>query len=166
LIAATVQGVRVIGGYFPNGQAPGSEKFEYKLKWLGGLRGWITEELVRYPKLALLGDFNIAPEDDDVHDPVLWAGQLHCTVEERDHFKQLLALGMHDAFRLFEQPPKSWSWWDYRMLAFQKNRGLRIDHILVSDALKAQVRSCTIDRLPRKNARPSDHAPVMVELDV
>lgn len=166
LIAATLNGIRVIGGYFPNGQAPGSEKFEYKLKWLSGLRGWIGEELVRFPKLALLGDFNIAPEDCDVHDPVLWAGQIHCTVEERDHFKQLLALGMHDAFRLFEQPPKSWSWWDYRMLGFQKNRGLRIDHILISDALKPQVRSCTIDRLPRKNARPSDHAPVMVELEV
>jgi exodeoxyribonuclease-3 len=166
VIAATVDGVRVIGGYFPNGQAPGSEKFAYKMRWLDGLREWLSEELTQHPRLALLGDYNIAPEDCDVHDPALWAGQIHCTDEERAHFRALLMLGMHDAFRLFEQPPKSWSWWDYRNLAFRKNQGLRIDHILVSEALKPQVRACTIDKLPRKNERPSDHAPVVVELDL
>jgi exodeoxyribonuclease-3 len=164
VIAASIDGIRVIGGYFPNGQAPGSDKFEYKMQWLRGLRDWIDDELGRHPRLALLGDFNIAPEDCDVHDPVLLAGQILCTDEERWHFRKLLALGLHDAFRLFEQPPNVWSWWDYRMLAFQKNRGLRIDHVLVSEALKLLVRSCSIDRLPRKHARPSDHAPVMVEL--
>eukprot|EP01036_Dinobryon_divergens_P044536 gene44536-59425_t len=115
-------------------------------------------------KLVLMGDFNIAPEDRDVYDPVAWAGQIHCTPQEREHFQQLLALGMVDAFRLFEQPPKSWSWWDYRNLAFRKNQGLRIDHILVSRALQPEVTACVIDKLPRKNERPSDHAPVIVTL--
>src|SRR5439155_778963 len=154
-------GVRVVGAYFPNGQAPGSEKFDYKMQWLRALREWLSLELQRHPKLVLLGDFNIAPEDRDVHDPVQWAGQIHCTDEEREHFRGLLGLGLHDAFRLFEQAPKSWSWWDYRNLAFRKNQGLRIDHILVSDALRAAVKACTIDKLPRKNERPSDHAPVV-----
>jgi exodeoxyribonuclease III len=157
-------GLRVIGGYFPNGQAPGSDKFAYKLRWLDALHEWLRGELERHPALVLMGDFNIAPEDRDVHDPVAWAGQIHCTPEERGHFAALLGLGLVDAFRLFEQPPKSWSWWDYRSLAFRKNQGLRIDHILVSPALKDRVRACTIDKLPRKNERPSDHAPVVVEI--
>jgi exodeoxyribonuclease-3 len=165
VIAGTVAGVRVIGAYFPNGQAPDSDKFAYKMRWLTGLRSWVQSELARHPALVLLGDFNIAPDDRDVHDPVAWAGQIHCTPQERAHFQELLALGLHDAFRLFEQPPKSWSWWDYRQLAFRKNQGLRIDHILVSDALKNRVTACTIDKLPRKNERPSDHAPVVVELN-
>lgn len=164
IIAATVNGVRVVGAYFPNGQAPGTDKFAYKMRWLNGLQEWLRGELARHDKLVLLGDYNIAPEDRDVHDPVLWAGQILCTPEERAHFQQLLALGLHDAFRLFEQPPKSWSWWDYRNLAFRKNQGLRIDHILVSEALKPRVVACSIDKLPRKNERPSDHAPVIVEL--
>lgn len=164
VIAGTVGDVRVIGAYFPNGQAPGSEKFEYKMQWLRALRDWVREELAAHPRLLLMGDYNIAPEDRDVHDPVAWAGQIHCTPEERGHFQALIGLGLHDAFRLFEQPPKSWSWWDYRNLAFRKNQGLRIDHILVSDALRPSVTACTIDRLPRKNERPSDHAPVMVTL--
>jgi exodeoxyribonuclease-3 len=166
VIAGTVNGIRTIGAYFPNGQAPGSDKFEYKMQWLRALRDWLREELARHPRLVLMGDFNIAPEDCDVYDPIAWAGQIHCTAEEREEFRQLAALGLHDAFRLFDQPPKSWSWWDYRSLAFRKNQGLRIDHILVSDALKAQVNSCTIDKLPRKNERPSDHAPVIVTIDV
>jgi exodeoxyribonuclease-3 len=165
VIAGTVSGVRVIGGYFPNGQAPGSDKFEYKMKWLHALREWLALELAAHPQLVLLGDFNIAPEDRDVYDPVAWAGQIHCTPEEREHFRQLLALGLHDAFRLFEQPPKSWTWWDYRNLAFRKNQGLRIDHVLVSEVLKPRVSACTIDKLPRKNERPSDHAPVIVTID-
>jgi exodeoxyribonuclease-3 len=161
VIAGTVGELRVIGAYFPNGQAPGTDKFEYKMQWMRALRDWVREELTRHPKLVLMGDYNVAPEDRDVYDPVAWAGQIHCTPEEREQFRQLLALGLHDAFRLFEQPPKSWSWWDYRNLAFRKNQGLRIDHILVSEALKASVTACTIDKAPRKNERPSDHAPVV-----
>jgi exodeoxyribonuclease III len=164
VIAGTVNGVRIVGGYFPNGQAPDSEKFTYKMKWLAALREWLRAELATHPKLVLMGDFNIAPEDRDVFDPVAWAGQIHCTDEERDHFKQLVGLGLHDAFRLFEQAPKLWSWWDYRNLAFRKNQGLRIDIILVSEALKGSVKECVIDKAMRKNERPSDHAPVMATL--
>lgn len=164
VIAATVDSVRCIGAYFPNGQAPDSDKFVYKMAWLDGLQRWLAEELKSHDKLVLMGDFNIAPTDADVYDPVAWAGQIHCTPQERAHFQALLDQGMVDAFRLFEQAPKSWSWWDYRNLAFRKNQGLRIDHILVSQALKADVRACSIDKLPRKNERPSDHAPVIVDL--
>ncbi len=164
VIAATVDGVRCIGAYFPNGQAPDSEKFAYKMAWLQGLQHWLAQELKAHAKLVLMGDFNIAPTDADVYDPVAWAGQIHCTPQERAHFQALLDLGLVDAFRLFEQAPKSWSWWDYRNLAFRKNQGLRIDHILVSHALKDAVQACSIDKLPRKNERPSDHAPVIVEL--
>ncbi len=166
VIAATVSGVRVIGGYFPNGQAPDSDKFVYKMAWLDALRAFVQAELVHHPQLVLMGDFNIAPEDRDVYDPVAWAGQIHCTPQERAHFQGLIGLGLVDAFRLFEQPPKSWSWWDYRNLAFRKNQGLRIDIILVSAALKDRVQACHIDKLPRKNERPSDHAPVVVELKI
>ncbi len=164
VIAGTVAGVRVVGGYFPNGQAPDSDKFAYKMRWLDALRGWLTSELTQHDQLVLLGDFNIAPEDRDVFDPLAWAGQIHCTPEERAQFQALVALGLVDAFRLFEQPPKSWSWWDYRNLAFRKNQGLRIDHILVSAALRDKVQACAIDKAPRKNERPSDHAPVLVTL--
>jgi exodeoxyribonuclease-3 len=165
VIAGTVAGVRVVGGYFPNGQAPDSDKFTYKMHWLQALHDWLRGELRQHERLVLLGDYNIAPEDRDVYDPVAWAGQIHCTPQEREHFRQLLALGLHDAFRLFEQPPRSWSWWDYRNLAFRKNQGLRIDHALVSEALRPRVTACTIDKLPRKNERPSDHAPVIVTID-
>jgi exodeoxyribonuclease-3 len=164
VIAGTVSGVRVIGGYFPNGQAPDSDKFVYKMAWLEALRAWVAAELAAHPRLVLLGDFNIAPEDRDVYDPVAWAGQIHCTDEERTHFRSLLELGLCDAFRMFEQPPKSWSWWDYRNLAFRKNQGLRIDHVLVSPALAPEVQTCAIDKAPRRNERPSDHAPVVLTL--
>ena len=164
VITGTVGGVRLIGGYFPNGQAPDSEKFVYKMAWLQALRDFVQQELAAHPELILMGDFNIAPEDRDVYDPVAWAGQIHCTPEERAHFQGLIGLGLTDAFRLFEQAAKSWSWWDYRNLAFRKNQGLRIDHILVSEALRGRVRACSIDKLPRKNERPSDHAPVVVTL--
>ncbi len=164
VIAGTTAGIRVIGAYFPNGQAPDSDKFAYKMRWLDALCDWVRAELAAHPQLVLMGDFNIAPEDRDVYDPVAWAGQIHCTPQEREHFRALVALGLHDAFRLFEQPPKSWSWWDYRNLAFRKNQGLRIDHILVSEALRPRVSACSIDKAPRKNERPSDHAPVVVEL--
>jgi exodeoxyribonuclease-3 len=163
VIAGTVNGIRIVGAYIPNGQSVDSDKFQYKLKWLTALRTWLADELTRHTHLVLMGDYNIAPEDRDVHDPVAWAGQVLCSPEERAHFQGLLALGLHDSFRLFEQPPKSWSWWDYRNLAFRKNQGLRIDHILVSDALKGQVTACSIDKPTRKNERPSDHAPVIAE---
>ena len=166
VIAGTVDGVRIIGGYFPNGQAPGSEKFAYKMAWLDALKAWVATELGAQPKLVLMGDYNIAPEDRDVYDPVAWAGQIHCTDEERAHFRALLGLGLHDAFRLLDQPPKLWSWWDYHNLAFRKNQGLRIDHILVSEPLRAGVRACSIDKAQRKLERPSDHAPVIVDIEL
>lgn len=164
VIAGTVAGVRVIGAYFPNGQAPDSDKFAYKLRWLEALQRWVEDELRRHPALVLMGDFNIAPEDRDVYDPVAWAGQIHCTEVERHHFQRLLGLGLHDAFRLFEQAPRSWSWWDYRNLAFRKNQGLRIDHVLISQDLLAMAQACTVDKNPRRNERPSDHAPVVLTL--
>ena len=168
VIAATVdtpQGpVRVVNCYFVNGQAPGSDKFAYKLLWLEALHRWLQQELKEHPQLVLVGDFNVTPEDRDSFDPVGLKDTIHHTVEERAHFQSLLQLGLTDAYRLFDQPEKSFSWWDYRMLGFQKNKGLRIDHILVSAALKNSVRACHIDRAPRKNPQPSDHAPVVVEM--
>ncbi|MFM9427101.1 exodeoxyribonuclease-3 [Variovorax sp. GrIS 2.14] len=156
--------VRVVNGYFVNGQAPGSDKFAYKMRWLDGLREWLRAEMAAHPKLVLLGDFNIVLEDRDSFDPIGLAETIHHTTEERDHFKALLALGLTDSFRLFEQPEKSYSWWDYRMLGYQKNRGLRIDHILVSGPLVPLAKSCTVDRVPRKWEKPSDHAPVTLAL--
>ena len=168
VIAATLdtpQGeLRLVNGYFVNGQSPGSEKFEYKMNWLRGLHAYLRAEIAAHPRLVLLGDFNIAPEDRDSFDPVGLADTIHHTTQEREHFRQLLGLGLVDSFRLFEQPEKSFSWWDYRMLGYQKNRGLRIDHILVSEPLRHAVKACTIDRVPRKWKQPSDHAPVTVEL--
>jgi exodeoxyribonuclease-3 len=164
VITATVNGVRVVGAYFPNGQAPDSDKFVYKMAWLNALQAFMKDELTRHDKLVLMGDFNITWDDLDVWDPVALAGTIHCTDEERAHFKALLDLGLTDAFRLFEQAPKSYSWWDYREFAFKRNRGLRIDHILVSSALVKSVTACVIDKTPRKNERPSDHTPVTVTL--
>ncbi len=166
VISADVGDVRVIGGYFPNGQEPGSDKFEYKMSWLKGLRDWVRAELLTHPKLVLMGDYNITFDDADVWDPVGLKDTIHCTEEERYHLRALQALGLHDAYRLFPQPEKSYSWWDYREFAFRRNRGLRIDHILVSDALKPLVTGCVIDKAPRKNERPSDHAPVVIEIDL
>ena len=164
VIAATVAGVRVVCGYFPNGQEVGSDKYEYKLKWLVALTAWLREELARYPQLALLGDYNIAPDDRDVHDPVAWQGKILCSEPERDAFRALAGLGLADAFRMFDQPEKSFSWWDYRMMGFRRNLGLRIDHILLSAPLAARCTACGIDKAPRKLERPSDHAPVVAEL--
>jgi exodeoxyribonuclease-3 len=168
VIAATLDmpagEVRVVNGYFVNGQSLGSEKFEYKMKWLEGLRHWLREELAAHPNLVLLGDFNITADDRDTFDPEGLRETIHHTSEERLHFQALVKLGLTDAFRMFDQPEKSFSWWDYREMAFRRNRGLRIDHILVSEPLKPLVRSCVIDKLPRKNERPSDHVPVVVEL--
>ena len=161
-IAATMGDVRLLCGYFPNGQSVDSDKFIYKMQWIDALLDYIAQQLQIYPLLALGSDSNIAPADADVHDPDAWRDQLHCSVPERSRFQGLLDLGMSDAFRLFEQAPKSYSWWDYRMLGFQKNKGLRIDHWLVSAALKAKVTACSIDRAPRKLPQPSDHAPVLL----
>ncbi|APW46982.1 exodeoxyribonuclease III [Rhodoferax antarcticus] len=158
------KGLRVICAYFPNGQEPGSDKFEYKLAWLDGLRAWLRTELQTYPNLVLMGDYNITFDDADVWDPEGMRDQIHCTDEERYHLQALITLGLVDAHRLFAQPPKSYSWWDYRDMAFRRNRGMRIDHILVSNALKTLVTACHIDKTPRKNERPSDHAPVVVDL--
>jgi exodeoxyribonuclease-3 len=164
-IAATVAGVRVVCCYFPNGQAVGSDKYDYKLRWIGALNQWLRAELARAPQLALLGDYNIAPEDRDVHDPKLWQGQVLFSEPEKQCFRDLVALGLIDSFRLFEQPERSYTWWDYRMLAFRRKAGLRIDHILLSAALAARCRQCTIDVEPRRREQPSDHAPVIVTLD-
>ncbi|UJB67245.1 exodeoxyribonuclease III [Acidovorax sp. YS12] len=168
VIAATLDTpagpLRLVNGYFVNGQAPDSDKFAYKMRWLQALQDWLRGELAQHPRLALVGDFNVAPEDRDSYDPEGLRETIHHTTQERQHFQALLDLGLTDAFRLFAQPEKSFSWWDYRMLGFQKNRGLRIDHILVSQALAPLVTACTVDRQPRKNKQPSDHAPVVATL--
>lgn len=164
VIAATYGDLRLVCAYFPNGQSPESEKFAYKLKWLEAMTAWLREEMVRYPRLALLGDFNIAPEDRDVHDPAKWEGQNLVSPPERAAFAALVELGLADAFRKFEQPEKAFSWWDYRMLAFRRNAGLRIDHILLSPALTEHCTACVIDRVPRTWDQPSDHTPVVATL--
>ena len=164
VISATIQGIRVICVYIVNGQAVDSEKYDYKMRWLEALTDWLKVELVVHPKLVLLGDYNIAPEDRDCHDPAAWIGQILVSPAEREAFKNLLNLGLHDSFRLFEQAEKSFSWWDYRMMGFRRNFGMRIDHILVSDALKDNCKAAYIDKLPRKLERPSDHTPVVLEL--
>ena len=165
LIAGTLGDTRIICAYMPNGQAVGSDKYEYKLRWLDALATWIDEELAAHPKLALCGDYNIAPDDRDVHDPKTWADGILCSPPERAAFQRLLALGLSDSFRLFEQPEKTFSWWDYRMLGFQKNQGLRIDHILLSNPLAENCTAAGIDRAPRKRERPSDHAPVWATVE-
>lgn len=165
VIAATINGLRVVCAYIPNGQALDSDKYQYKLRWLTALNDWLQSELAQHPKLLLLGDYNIAPEDRDCHDPAAWIGQVLVSEPERTAFQQLLALGLHDSFRLFEQAEKSFSWWDYRMAGFRRNLGMRIDHILVSDALKAQCSEAYIDKAPRKLERPSDHTPVVLKLN-
>ena len=163
VIAATAAGVRVVCVYCPNGQAVGSEKYAYKLRWFAALRDYLTAEMARYPALAVAGDFNVAPEDRDVHDPKAWEGQVLVSEPERAALQALAALGLKDSFRLFEQPEKSYSWWDYRMLGFRRNAGLRIDHVLVTAALAQRCTASTIDKAPRKLERPSDHAPVIAE---
>lgn len=164
LLTVTINHVRIICAYIPNGQAPDSDKFHYKLAWLAALQHWLTDQKKTYPELALLGDFNIAPEDRDVHDPAAWEGQNLVSVPERAAYQTMLALPLIDSFRLFEQAEKSFSWWDYRALGFRLNKGMRIDHILLSPPLAARCQSCVIDRLPRKWEQPSDHAPVIATL--
>jgi exodeoxyribonuclease III len=164
VIAGTFGDIRIVCVYVPNGQAVGSDKYAYKLRWLDALCDWLATELARHPQLALLGDYNIAPSDEDVHDPQAWSGQVLCSAPERERFQRLTTLGLVDAFRQFEHPPKTFSWWDYRQLAFRRNAGLRIDHILLSPELAKRSVACSIDRAPRKREQPSDHAPVIVEL--
>jgi exodeoxyribonuclease-3 len=164
LIAGTVGDTRVICAYVPNGQAVGSDKYRYKLDWLAALLPWLRQELEAHPRLVLAGDFNIAPDDRDVHDPVAWSGQILCSDAERSAWREILALGLQDSFRLFDQAEKTFSWWDYRMLGFQKNLGLRIDHVLLSAALAQGCRQSAIDRAPRKRERPSDHAPAYTDI--
>jgi exodeoxyribonuclease-3 len=166
VLAATVNGLRIICVYVPNGESVESDKYQYKLGWLAALNAWLQQELQRHPRLALLGDFNIAPEDRDVHDPAAWAGKVLCSQPERDALKTLFNIGLQDSFRLFEQPEKSYTWWDYRMNAFRRKMGLRIDHILLSAVLSDCCSSCTIDSEPRMSERPSDHAPGIAELKV
>jgi len=164
VIAATVHGMRVVCVYCPNGQAVGSDKYEYKLRWFAALRDYLAAELQNHPRLAVAGDFNVAPEDRDVHDPKAWEGQVHVSEPERAAWRALLALGLKDSFRLFEQPEKVYSWWDYRMMGFRRNAGLRIDHVLLAEELARACASSTVDKAPRKLERPSDHAPALAEL--
>lgn len=165
LIAATVEHpttpIRVINVYVVNGQAVGTEKFEYKLRWLEWLRDYLRSELDRYPRLAVIGDYNIAPEDQDVYDPEVCANQVLCSERERQQFRALLKLGLRDCFRLFEQPSDIYTWWDYRQGSFRRNHGLRIDHVLASCKLAAHCTNCLVDMTPRRQPRPSDHAPVV-----
>jgi exodeoxyribonuclease III len=169
ILAATIsfagmQPIRLISAYFPNGQAPDSDKFVYKLDWLNKLQTWLKEELSQNSRLALLGDFNIAPTDVDVYDPSKWIGQNLVSPPEREAFQRLLELGFTDSFRMFEQALKSFSWWDYRMMGFRRNAGMRIDHILLSEVLKDKCTASIIDKEPRTWEQPSDHAPVIAEI--
>jgi exodeoxyribonuclease-3 len=164
IISATIDGMRVICAYVPNGQAVGTDKYAYKLQWLDALSRWLETELQKYPNLAILGDYNIAPADEDVHDPAAWKDQVLCSDEERAAFKRLCALPLIDSFRMFAQAEKSYSWWDYRQMAFRRNRGVRIDHVLLSTPLAARCTACEIDKLPRKWEQPSDHTPVIATL--
>lgn len=164
VLAATIGGVRVICVYVPNGEAVESEKYKYKLGWLDKLNAWLKDELASNAKLALMGDYNIAPEDRDVHDPKFWTGKVLFSEPEKTAFRDLIGLGLTDSFRMFDQPEKSYSWWDYRLNGFKRNLGLRIDHILLSQELAKSCKNCVIDKTPRAKERPSDHAPVIVEL--
>ncbi len=164
VIRASVAGVHIICAYIPNGQSLDSDKYQYKLRWLSALVAWLKTELAAHPQLVLTGDFNIAPQDRDVHDPAEWVGQVLVSGPERAAFVAMQELGLVDAFRLFEQADKSFSWWDYRMMAFRRNRGLRIDHVMLSPALAQRCTSCIIDKLPRKQEQPSDHTPVVATL--
>jgi exodeoxyribonuclease-3 len=166
VIAATIGPVRLVNVYVPNGQAIDSEKYTYKLAWLERLRSYLASLLNAHPNLLVVGDFNIAPEDRDVHDPAAWEGSVHVSAPEREALARIEALGLTDLFRRFEQPPRSWSWWDYRMNAFRRDHGLRIDLMLASSELARHCTACTIDRTPRGWERPSDHPPVTATFDI
>jgi len=164
VIAATYGDTRVINLYVPNGQSVGSDKYAYKLDWLDQLAVYLADELSRCPRIVVMGDFNIAPDDRDVHDPDEWRDKVLCSGPERERLQALEALGFKDSFRLFDQPEATFSWWDYRAAAFRRKRGLRIDLLLVSDDLAEDCSASSVDVEPRKLERPSDHAPVYVRL--
>lgn len=166
VLATTIGGVRVVNLYVPNGQAVGSEKYDYKLGWLAALRDFLAAELDAHENLVVLGDFNIAPADEDVYDPEAWGDGVLCSKPERAALQELLKLGLTDTFREFEQPEKTFSWWDYRAAGFRRNAGLRIDLILASPALTARCTASYVDKEPRAWERPSDHAPVIAEFDI
>lgn len=165
VLGATVGDVAILNLYVPNGQSIDSDKFRYKLEWLAQLNLWLATLLEKHPRLVVLGDFNIAPDDRDVYDPQAWEGQVLVSKPEREAFQRLLENGLQDSFRLFEQAGGHYSWWDYRQSAFRRNHGLRIDHILLSPSLADNSRAVCIDREPRGWDRPSDHTPVITELD-
>jgi exodeoxyribonuclease-3 len=166
VIAAEVGGIQLVSVYVPNGQNVGSDKYAYKLRWFEALAGWLEGQTKIHPRIAVCGDFNVAPEDRDVHDPAAWAGQVLFSEPEKAALRRLIDLGLVDAFRLFEQPERSFTWWDYRLMAFRRKMGLRIDHVLLSPQLAQKCTVCTIDIEPRKLERPSDHAPVICEFDL
>lgn len=163
VLGMTFDNIRVLNLYIPNGESVGSEKYSYKLNWLKHLDQFLKQELEQHANFIILGDFNIAPEEPDVHDPKLWQGQVLFSEKERDAFRGMMKLGFKDCFRLHEQPEKSFTWWDYRLNAFKRNMGLRIDHILVSSKFTGQCQRCYIDKTPRTWERPSDHTPVVAE---
>lgn len=165
ILAATINNVRVINLYVPNGSSVGSEKYLYKLNWLENITTYIQQQLMQYPQLIVLGDFNIAPDDRDLHDPVTWKDCVLISEAERAALQKLLSLGLQDSFRLFNQEAGHYSWWDYRMGAFRRNQGWRIDHLLLSQALAEKCTACVIDKLPRGWERPSDHTPVIATFD-
>ncbi len=165
VLASTIDGVRVVDLYIPNGQSVGSEKYEYKLGWLAALHDFLKDELTRHDNLVVLGDFNIAPADEDVYDAKKWGEDVLCSPPERKALGELLDLGLTDVFRNFEQPEKSFSWWDYRAAGFRRNAGLRIDLILTSDAMTQRCTASYVDKEPRRWERPSDHAPVIAEFE-
>lgn len=166
VLAVTIDDIRVLNLYVPNGESVTSEKFQYKLNWLQKFDCFLKRELEKHPKMVVLGDFNIAPHDIDVHDPKRWEGQVLFSEPERNAFNQMLQVGFHDCFRKLNPEEKNFSWWDYRLNAFKRNMGLRIDHILASSVLSAQCVRCYIDKAPRTWERPSDHAPVVAEFDL
>lgn len=164
IVAATIEDVRIICAYVVNGQSVGSDKYQYKLRWLAAFYDWVKSELASHDALAVLGDYNIAPEDKDCYDPTAWVGEVLVSEPEREAFQYLLDLGLYDSFRLFNSEANQFSWWDYRQAAFRRNLGLRIDHILISESLKQNSLSCEIDKAPRALERPSDHTPVVLTL--
>ncbi len=166
VIAATIKGVRIVNVYVVNGQAVGSEKYAYKLRWLAALKDFLATELAAHPALAVMGDFNIAPTPEDTHDPAQWEGQILCSEAEREGLRALLELGLQDAHAVAQSKEGHFTWWDYRQAAFQRDLGLRIDHILLSQALSSSAQRWAVDTAPRKLERPSDHAPVVTQVTV
>jgi exodeoxyribonuclease-3 len=165
ILASTINGIRVINLYIPNGSEVGSDKYEYKLGWLASLRRFLQAELRSHEKLVVLGDFNIAPADEDVHDPEKWGEDILCSPAERKALSDLLDLGLTDVFRKFDHPEKTFSWWDYRAAGFRRNAGLRIDLILTSNAMTECCTASYVDKEPRAWERPSDHTPVIAEFE-